>query len=276
MTQIRALTTLAVTATVLLVAIAPSVSFAARGDGISSKQLSALIVAVRVETDARKQELAAHKIPELLNGAELSSVDAKTLQDLSSLLDTSNDAVRRWVALSLSMFEGRAKFAVPRLLAILPSVDCANPRGPNSAETIRFAIQSISGMSPPPTACLQPAYRPQSDWYGTVLRDCGIDILSPTIPGKRETAAANGRVLLRVERTKAGKVRILEILKSEPIKVFKTTVTQLVGDFRCPTLPTAARGTLSITYTIRPNAPMPHYSKVDAILDVEVLPERNP
>ncbi len=80
---IRLLTTLATVVAALLVASAPAAVAAEPGNHLSSKQLSVLVAAVRAETDSGKQGPAAEKIPRLLNEAELSGVDARTLQDLA-------------------------------------------------------------------------------------------------------------------------------------------------------------------------------------------------
>lgn len=155
----RALTALSTAVTVSLLATFPTVSVAAPGNRVSNAQLSTLIFAVRAESDAGRQELAAREIPELLNEAELGDVDSSTLQDLAALLDTANQEVRRLVAFALSMFESRASFVVPRLTEILRSAECANLQRPNQADadtasTVRHAIKNISGMNMPQPVCL--------------------------------------------------------------------------------------------------------------------------
>jgi hypothetical protein len=153
---------------------------------VSSKQLSALVSAVRAETDASKQELAARKIPILLDEADLGGIDAKTLQDLAALLDMSNDPVRRWVALSLSMFDRRAQFAVTRLMVILGSIDCAHLKEPGQteairlADTLRFAIRSIGGPSMPGPVCLLKLRAPENAWReAAVAQQIGAAVREP-------------------------------------------------------------------------------------------------
>lgn len=150
---IRDLSPLAGATMICLLSVLFSVARAAPGDHVSSEQLSAMISAVRAETDVNRQELAARKIPPLVTGADLSGVDTKTLDELASLFESPNDAVRLWVAAALGSFGGRATFAVPKLLAVLPEVDCATLRGLNSAGAIRLAVERITGESPPPTDC---------------------------------------------------------------------------------------------------------------------------
>lgn len=143
----------AVTA-ILLVASLPAATAAEPGVPISSKQLTDLVFAVRAETNASKQGLAAQDIARLLNGADLRSIDIKALEDLASLLDASNDEVRRWVAVALGLFESRAGFAVPKLMEVLGKVDCPYMREHNSAGAVRNAVHRITGENPPPVVCL--------------------------------------------------------------------------------------------------------------------------
>lgn len=168
MSQIlRTLRIFSISATVLPFASISTVAFAEPGDRVSNAQLSTLIAAVRAETDASTQELAVRKIPILLNGAELGDVNGVTLQDLASLLDASNKEVRRLAAFSLSMFESRANFVVPRLTEILRSAECANLETPNAADgdtasTMRLAIRNISGVDMPKAVCLLKLREPES------------------------------------------------------------------------------------------------------------------
>jgi hypothetical protein len=152
---IRRLTALALTAALLLSASATTVTAAEPRTQVSSKQLANMISAVRQGPDASTREVAAERIPRLLSGADLSQIDAKTIEDLASLLDPPNNTVRNWVALSLSMFDARAKFAVPKLQAVYLSLHCASQRERDVATTIGIAIQRINGAPPPNTACLR-------------------------------------------------------------------------------------------------------------------------
>lgn len=141
----------------MLASISISIQPTEPTDRVISARLSALISAVRAETDASKQELAAREIPKLLNEAELGNVNDATLLDLASLLDTSNKEVRRLVAFSLSMFESRAHFVVPRLLSILRSTEClAKPTSADAdtVSTMKLAFKNIMGSDPLPTVCL--------------------------------------------------------------------------------------------------------------------------
>ncbi len=157
---LRMLATAAIATTVLLVSSVPAATSAEPAARLSSQQLASMISAVRAETDASKQELAAWKIFQLAAGSELGSVGAKTLEELASLLDTPNDEVQRWVAATLGLFESRARFAAPKLMAILGKVDCPYVRENNSAGVVHTAILSITGVNPPPVVCLQKLQKP--------------------------------------------------------------------------------------------------------------------
>jgi len=69
-----------------------------------------------------------------------------------SLLETEEDSVRAWVAASLGHLGLRAKVAVPKLLKLLPEVDCL--RGSlTSAPFIRVALKRMGKTPPPPPNC---------------------------------------------------------------------------------------------------------------------------
>jgi hypothetical protein len=137
-----------------LAAEAPATSV----DSTFNQQLAAAIMAVKKETGATERAQAAQRVAKLVieqlgPGDTAPGVDGKVLLDLSSLLDTTNDNVRHWVATSIGFFGSRAKFAVPKLLTILHEVDCASLRGMNSAGAIRMALKRINGVSPRTPNC---------------------------------------------------------------------------------------------------------------------------
>jgi len=150
--EVRTRSSIAAGSILCLLLALTAVTFAASGERVTSKQLSALIAAVRAETTVREQIDAAQKVAYLVKDSDLGNVDEATLHDLASLLDTSNDGVRFWVAGALGYFGGRAMFSVPKLLEILPEVDCQELRGLNSAPAIRLALERI-GATPPPRNC---------------------------------------------------------------------------------------------------------------------------
>ena len=95
---------------------------------------------------------AAERLATLTRGINPQKVDETTLTELVYLLDTQEDSVRAWVAASLGNLDPRAKVAVPKLLKLLPEVDCL--RGSlTSAPAIRLALKRMGETPPPPPNC---------------------------------------------------------------------------------------------------------------------------
>ena len=126
-------------------------------DNTCQKQL----IAQLTETIAKVREMdgpstartnEAEHLSQLTKKINPEKVDDKTLADLVSLLDTSDDSVRGWVAGALGNLGPRAKVAVPKLLKILPEVDCLNV-SLSSAPAIRVALKRIGVKPPPPPTC---------------------------------------------------------------------------------------------------------------------------
>jgi hypothetical protein len=107
------------------------------------------------ETDAGKKELAAWQIFQRTSGAHLGDIDAGALEDPASLMEASNHGVQRGTVATLSLFESRARFAVPKLMEIRGKIDCPVVRGDNSTGVMRTAIQRIAGANLPSAPCLQ-------------------------------------------------------------------------------------------------------------------------
>jgi hypothetical protein len=103
---------------------------------------------VRTEKPSMARTSAAQNLAELTKGIDPSSVDDATVADMVSLLDVPDDSVGAWVAASLGHLGRRAKMAVPKLLALLPEVDCLQG-DLTSAATIRPALKRM-GVKPPP------------------------------------------------------------------------------------------------------------------------------
>ena len=103
------------------------------------------------ETSNSRTDAAEH-LATLTRGINSQKVDETTLTEMVSLLDTQEDSVRAWVAASLGHLGPRAKVAVPRLLKLLPEVDCL--RGSlTSAPAIRLALERMGEIPPPPPKC---------------------------------------------------------------------------------------------------------------------------
>lgn len=94
----------------------------------------------------------AERLAQLTEEIDPKKVDDKTLGDIVSLLDTSNEFVRFWVAASLGHLGPRAKGAVPALLKVMRETDCIELRVMTSADAARMALKRI-GVTPPPRDC---------------------------------------------------------------------------------------------------------------------------
>jgi hypothetical protein len=134
----------------LCIALTVFLSGEASGEGKPNfmKQLTETIAKVRTEMSVDTRTEAAEHLANLTRRMDPNQVDEKTLGDLVSLLETSEDSVRAWVAASLGNLGPRARRAVPKLLSILPEVDCLQG-DLSSAPFIRVALTRM-GVKPPP------------------------------------------------------------------------------------------------------------------------------
>ncbi len=110
------------------------------------------IAKVRNEKTSNARTEAAERLANLTWGINPQRVDDSTLKEMMSLLETKEDSVRAWVAASLGNLGPRAKVAVPRLLKLLPEVDCL-PGSVTSAPFIRGALKRMGKTPPPPPNC---------------------------------------------------------------------------------------------------------------------------
>ena len=111
-------------------------------------QIERTIVKARTGEDVQVRTDAAERLSFLAHRIDPNKLDDKTLADLVSLLDSPNDSVRYWVATALANIGPRARVAVPKLEALLPSADCLNG-AITSASAIRRALIRM-GIKPPP------------------------------------------------------------------------------------------------------------------------------
>jgi hypothetical protein len=116
------------------------------------RQLSETMAKVRNGKTLNSRTDAAEHLATLTRGINPHRVDETTLTEMISLLDTQEDSVRAWVAASLGHLSPRAKVAVPRLLKLLPEVDCL-PGSLTSAPFIRLALERLGEIPPPPPKC---------------------------------------------------------------------------------------------------------------------------
>ena len=102
----------------------PTTSSGAASHTTILEQLARTIARVRTGETLAVRDNAAERLPELTKSLQPDQVDDKTLADLVLLLDTWDDAVRVPVAMSLGNLGPRAKIAAPKLIQMLPEVDC--------------------------------------------------------------------------------------------------------------------------------------------------------
>jgi hypothetical protein len=116
-----------------------------------TEQLTQTIAKVRTgETSIARTEAAEH-LSELTRKIDTKKIDDRTVADLVSLLDTSDDSVRYWVARCLGNVGPRAKTAIPKLQKLLAEVDCLQG-SKTSASGIRFALAQM-GVTPSSPMC---------------------------------------------------------------------------------------------------------------------------
>jgi hypothetical protein len=122
-------------------------------DSMLKKRLMETIAKVKNGETLKDRADAAQHLSELTDGIDPTEIDDSTLKKMVSLLNSSDDPVRAWVAGSLGKLGPRAKsVAAPPLLKLLPEADCL--RGSlTSASAIRLALERMGVTPPPPPAC---------------------------------------------------------------------------------------------------------------------------
>lgn len=122
------------------------------------EQLTHTIAKVRTGDSPVARIEAAEQLAELTRKGDSKKLDDKTVADLVSLLDVSDDSVVYWVARSLGNLGSRANAAIPKLQKKLAEVDCIEG-SKTSASGIRFALRQLDA-SPTPSKCA-PIPKPQ-------------------------------------------------------------------------------------------------------------------
>jgi hypothetical protein len=117
-----------------------------------TRQLQETIAKARTDGTLDARTHAAERLAELTRKVDPDDVDDKTLAEMVSLLDSPDDSVRAWVAVSLGYLGPRAKSAIPKLVSVLPKADCLYV-SLSSAPAIRLAITRMGGTPPPPPYC---------------------------------------------------------------------------------------------------------------------------
>jgi uncharacterized protein YbaR (Trm112 family) len=119
----------------------------------SLEHIQEMIVQVRTARTTNLQADAAYRLSEGVRKIRPGKVDDKTFADLVSLMDSPKDFVRAETAAALGFLGERAKPAIPKLLEILPKVDCLDG-AVTSAGAIRLALMRIGVMPPLRRGCI--------------------------------------------------------------------------------------------------------------------------
>jgi hypothetical protein len=117
-----------------------------------TEQISKTMKKVRIGKSSVARTDAAEHLSKLTEGIDPKKIDDTTIANMVSLLDTSEDSVRYWVACALGNLGTRAKIAIPKLQQILAEVDCLQ-QSMNSASGIRFALEQMGVTPVPPSNC---------------------------------------------------------------------------------------------------------------------------
>jgi hypothetical protein len=124
----------------------------AQSDTVFKRQITEIKEAVaKVRTGATPETRAdaAERLADLPSEFIASRVDGKTLADIVSLLDTPEDPVRFWVAVTLGNLGYSARIAIPKLQQLLPEADCLQG-DLTVADAVRYALARMGAELPPP------------------------------------------------------------------------------------------------------------------------------
>lgn len=113
----------------------------------SRQRIVRAIELVRSAKGANAKVDAAQQLRNLVLATEANSIDDRTIHSVASLLDLNNEAIRYWIAEALGHFGARAKFAAPRLRAILSERECVVAET-SSAPMVRKTLEDIGEPAP--------------------------------------------------------------------------------------------------------------------------------
>ena len=103
---------------------------------------------------------------------------------------------------------------------------------------------------------------------------------APTRPPEESYPAAqlrngvNGRVLLVVERTTKGRLKVLEIVRSEPSEAFNGPARSLLKSLRCNASGTPVTQHVSITFSTGPGPELAHFEGAESQIAIRSKLER--
>lgn len=115
-----------------------------------SPEVTQAIAKIRTGATPEKRADAAEHVADLTSGINSNWVNDKAFADLVSLLDTPEDPVRFWVAVTLGNLGYRSTTAMPKLQGLLPDADCLQG-DLTVADAVRYALARMGAALPPPT-----------------------------------------------------------------------------------------------------------------------------
>ena len=119
------------------------------GFDVFKRQITENIAKVRTGATPEIRADAAEHLADLTSGTS-GWVDNKSREDIVSLLDTQEDPVRFWVAVTLGNLGYGARSAIPKLQELLSQADCLWG-DLTEADAIRYALARMHAAVPPPT-----------------------------------------------------------------------------------------------------------------------------
>ena len=139
---------------VVLCLALPTISCLAQTSGAPARvaEVEQAIAAVRSDKTVDARTNAAEHLASLTKKLSAKEATEKLVIDVMSLLDSSDDSVRYWVARALGNLGPVAKAAIPKLEEMLPTADCING-AITSASGIRYALIQMGVKPPPPQKC---------------------------------------------------------------------------------------------------------------------------
>jgi hypothetical protein len=117
-----------------------------------TEQIKLTIDKVRSGETREGRTDAAEHLASLVQNLSNKQIAEIPVAEITSLLNSSDDSVRYWVATALGNIGPAAKSAVPELEKLLPQADCVNGVI-TSADGIRYALTRMGVKPAPPRDC---------------------------------------------------------------------------------------------------------------------------
>lgn len=136
---------------VLCFMLLPTMGLAqAQGGSKTMRQIEKDIAKIRTCNSVDGRTDAAERLAKDVQKLSNSENKDALVIDLIDLLDSSDDSVRYWIAISIGNMGAAAKAAIPKLEAMLPQADRING-AITSASGIRYALIKMGVKLPPPS-----------------------------------------------------------------------------------------------------------------------------